>query len=291
MDIFWIKKPSIIFEDYYKIIPTPNMSRIEQMNTISRLILYYMLLIIIFNRNSTIILYCIIALIMICVIYFIYSTNEKGVIKDLINENENEYSEFKNIENCPTGECRGDYDPAIDSVYDDYNDIIYKGDTKIALESGYIDSNGDYNLGKDNSIINLKKYNKNKKEKDKKTSYDKNELYKKNTCKEATVENPFNNIVFSDYLDMENLPVACNSSDENIQTNEQNLYNSSIFRNTSDVFSRENSQRLFYTPPISILPESQENFANWCFKQGKTCKENTNNCTYYEEPYMTSQRY
>lgn len=291
MDKFWIRDPSVLYKDYYKIIPTTNMSRIEQMNTISRLIIYYMILIIIFNRNETIILYCIVALIMICVIYFIYSTNEKGVMTDLINENKNEYSEFKNIKNCPTGGCRGDYDPSIDSVYDDYKNKIYKGETNIGIESGFIDSNGNYNIGPDNSIINIKEYEKNKEEKDKKPSYDKNELYKKNTCSNATVENPFNNIVFSDYLDLENLPVACNSSDENIQKDQQNLYNSSIFRNTSDVFSRENSQRLFYSPPISITPESQENFANWCFKRGQTCKENTKYCSYYEEPYMSSQRY
>ena len=291
MNEFWINNPSIIYKDYYKILPTSDMTRIEQMNTISRLIIYYMLLVIIFNKNTTIILYCIIALIMICIIYFIYSTNEKSVMSDLINENNEEYKEFKNKNNCPTGNCQGDYDPSVNSIYDTYTDKQYRGKTNVGLESGYIDSDGNFNLGKDNSIINLEKYNKNKEETEKKPSYNKNELYKENTCKNGTVENPFNNIVFSDYLDLENVPVACNSSNENIQKNEQNLYNSSIFRNTSDVFSRENSQRLFYTPPISILPESQANFANWCFKQGETCKENTNMCQYYEEPYMTSQRY
>lgn len=293
MSEFWIKNPSILYTDYYKIIPTSNMTRIEQMNTISRLIIYYMILVILFNKNDTIILYCIIALIMLCVIYFIYSTNELGVMTDLINENKNEYSEFTNIKKCNSDYCESDYDPAIDSVYDNYNNKIYKGsdEKNIALYSGYIDSNGNYNLGKNKSIIDTNKYKQSLEEKDKKTSYDKNELYKKNTCKEATIENPFNNIIFSDYLDMENLPVPCNSSDENIQNNEQNLYNSSVFRNTSDVFTRENSQRLFYSPPISISPESQENFANWCFKQGQTCKENTKYCNYYEEPYMSSQRY
>ena len=96
MNEFWINNPSIIYKDYYKILPTSDMTRIEQMNTISRLIIYYMLLVIIFNKNTTIILYCIIALIMICIIYFIYSTNEKSVMSDLINENNEEYKEFKN---------------------------------------------------------------------------------------------------------------------------------------------------------------------------------------------------
>ena len=58
-----------------------------------------------------------------------------------------------------------------------------------------------------------------------------------------------------------------------------------------DVFERENSQRNFFTVPNKITAESQTNFANWLYKVGPTCKERTSSCTYYEEPYMTSQRY
>ena len=71
----------------------------------------------------------------------------------------------------------------------------------------------------------------------------------------------------------------------------QNLYNSSIFRNIEDVYERENSQRIFYTMPIKTIPNDQTNFANWLYKSSSTCKENTQNCSYYETPQFVSPRY
>ena len=71
----------------------------------------------------------------------------------------------------------------------------------------------------------------------------------------------------------------------------QNLYNSSIYRNIDDVYERENSQRLFYTLPIQTVPNDQTNFANWLYKTGPSCKENSQNCNYYQDPSMTSPRY
>ena len=71
----------------------------------------------------------------------------------------------------------------------------------------------------------------------------------------------------------------------------QNLYNSSIYRNLSDVWERENSQRMFYTTPIQTIPNNQTDFANWLYKTGPTCKENTEYCTYYQDPTMVSDRY
>jgi hypothetical protein len=99
------------------------------------------------------------------------------------------------------------------------------------------------------------------------------------------------NIVFSDYLDAQNIAEPCNIDDSDVQNQMQNLYNSSIYRNLEDVWERENSQRMFYTVPIQTVPNSQTDFANWLYKTGPTCHENTQYCTYYEDPSMTSQRY
>ena len=48
---------------------------------------------------------------------------------------------------------------------------------------------------------------------------------------------------------------------------------------------------MFYTVPIRTVPNDQTEFANWLYKTGPTCKENSQNCTYYESPTMSSQRY
>ena len=71
----------------------------------------------------------------------------------------------------------------------------------------------------------------------------------------------------------------------------QNLYNSSIYRNLEDVWERENSQRMFYTVPIQTVPNNQIDFANWLYKTGPTCHENTEYCNYYEDPSIVSGRY
>jgi hypothetical protein len=97
------------------------------------------------------------------------------------------------------------------------------------------------------------------------------------------------NIVFSDYLDAANVPEPCNS--DQTKDDAKYLYNSTVYRNIEDVYERQNSQRLFYTLPITTIPNKQGDFADWLYKTGPQCKENTSKCTYFEEPYMVSQRY
>ena len=99
------------------------------------------------------------------------------------------------------------------------------------------------------------------------------------------------NIVFSDFLDLKNVPQACNVDNEDIQKEMNNLYNSSIFRTVDDVFSRNNSQNMFYTVPNNLDAEGQTNFRNWLFKTNETCKENTANCSYPDRLMGESQRY
>ena len=128
-------------------------------------------------------------------------------------------------------------------------------------------------------------------DKNKKLSWEQNNEFIKNNSRIPTVNNPFTNIAFTDYLDYGNLAEPCNIDDEDLQNKMQNLYNSSIYRNIDDAWERENSQRMFYTVPIQTLPNSQSDFANWLYKTGPSCKENTQNCTYYQSPNMTSMRY
>lgn len=111
------------------------------------------------------------------------------------------------------------------------------------------------------------------------------------TCRKPTADNPYANIVFSDYLDAGNVASPCNVDDDELPKKSLELYNSTIFRNVDDVFERENSQRLFYTLPVNTIPNKQTEFARWLYDTGPRCKEDTSKCTYYEDPSMTSPRY
>ena len=40
-----------------------------------------------------------------------------------------------------------------------------------------------------------------------------------------------------------------------------------------DVFGRKNSQRQYYTVPVTTIPNKQTELANWLYKTPSTCKE------------------
>lgn len=296
---FWIKDPYVLYEKYYIIIPTQNMERIEQLNTVTRFLMYFIILCILFGSDFNIIIYLLIGIILIIIFYYIYISDPKGIQQDIISEvkkSENFFSDDKNEYGC--SECKENFNlnkPMV-SIYDSVKTNVFKGNkipnTDFEIQSGYIDSDGNYKLGPNYSDINYSDYvKKEKKNKEKKVTWEKNQLYVKDTCRKPTPDNPFTNIVFADYLDANKLTEPCNSDDPEISNQMQNMYNSTIYRNLSDVWERENSQRMFYTTPIQTIPNNQTDFANWLYKTGPTCKENSEYCSYYEDPSMVSGRY
>lgn len=296
---FWIEDPYIIYEKYYIIIPTKEMGRIEQLNTVTRFLLYFIILCVLFGSDQSVIIYLLIGIILIIMFYYIYISDPKGIQQDLLSEAEKLDKNFiTNDDNDESSSYQENFElnkPMV-SLYDSVKNNVFKGNktpnVNFEVESGYIDSDGNYKLGPDYSEIDYTDYiKKEKKNKQKKVSWEKDQLYRKDTCRKPTVENPFANIVFSDYLDADKLAMPCNVDEPEIANQMQNLYNSSIYRNVSDVWERENSQRMFYTVPIQTIPNNQTDFANWLYKTGPSCKENTGYCNYYENPLMTSSRY
>jgi hypothetical protein len=303
MEKFWLKEPSIITSNYWEIIPNNNMDIIRKLNAITRLLILFLILILLFKKESIYIILILVFLLIIIIFYYMYISDDINIGNDLL-VSDDELEEYtpdsfycpKNgckincMDDCPKEALRNtelsETNGPINSIYNDpnYRDLIMKdGSSKnVTLEAGYIDSDGNYRLGKEYTLdtpLNNKK----------KLNYEANEKYKKNKCRKPTADNPFMNIVFSDYLDAGNVPEPCNS--DQTKDNAQYLYNSTVYRNIEDVYERQNSQRLFYTLPITSIPNKQGEFADWLYKTGPQCKENTSKCTYYEEPYMVSQRY
>ncbi len=246
------------------------------------------MLVIIFDRSVEVIIFIIIGLLLIVALYFIYRSDENGIKNDLLKENKDEFEKFESSDDLLDNQ---EIKKNILDLYDkkkeqNIKSLNSKIEDKVTLESGYIDFDGNYKIGENNTDISIYKEN----EKKPKISLKKSKILNEENCRKPTVENPFNNIVFSDYLQEGNIPQPCNSNEETM-TEMQNLYNSSIYRNLSDVFERENSQRTFYTVPIAQSAESQTDFANWLYKTGPTCHENSNYCKYYQDPSMVSQNY
>ena len=97
-------------------------------------------------------------------------------------------------------------------------------------------------------------------------------------CQPPTDQNPFMNVLISDYDGNPNRNPACNINEENIKKNIQESFEKNLYQNTVDIWGRNNSQREYYTMPNTTIPNDQINFANWLYKTPTTCKEITSKC-------------
>jgi len=103
------------------------------------------------------------------------------------------------------------------------------------------------------------------------------------TCVKPTINNPFMNVMLTDYVDNPNRGPACENVEEQIKEGfEYNLY-----KDVDDVWERNNSQRQYYTNPSTTIPNDVESFANWCYKVPYSCKSgDMEACLKWEQPYM-----
>ena len=56
-------------------------------------------------------------------------------------------------------------------------------------------------------------------------------------------------------------------------------FDNNLYRDVSDIYNRNASDRNYYTMPSSTIPNDQNSFAQFLYSQDKTCKEgNPNKC-------------
>lgn len=96
-------------------------------------------------------------------------------------------------------------------------------------------------------------------------------------CVLPTEHNPFMNFMVSDKRDRKR---ACKTyNNEEIEGLMDDKFSVGLFKDIDSVYSNENSQREFYTMPNTEAANRQGEFADWCYKVPKTCKEgNGNQC-------------
>lgn len=94
-------------------------------------------------------------------------------------------------------------------------------------------------------------------------------------CQISSIDNPFMNPSLIEYG--RNSPKsdigACDVTNLKVSQSIDDNFNAKIFRNVSDIYDRESSQREFYTVPVTTMPSDQKAFAEWLFKTPPTCKE------------------
>lgn len=99
-------------------------------------------------------------------------------------------------------------------------------------------------------------------------------------CVEPTRENPFMNVLLTDYEKNPERSEACKTYDNpDMKERVEDEFNYNLYRDVSNIFNRNNSQRQFYTNPATSIPNRQGDFVNWLYNRPKTCKEgNGNRC-------------
>jgi hypothetical protein len=100
-------------------------------------------------------------------------------------------------------------------------------------------------------------------------------------CTLPTTQNPYMNVTMADQMDGVTKPGACRHPEarQEMQRIEQDHIG---YRDTTDLFDRSSSQRTFYTMPNTEYPMNQQSFLNYLYPLKTTCKEQTDQCNYFE---------
>ena len=94
-----------------------------------------------------------------------------------------------------------------------------------------------------------------------------------------TFDNPFMNIQYDDYVKNPNREsvskkfLGDTKTTKDINSVIDDKFNYNLYKDMSDIYDKNNSQRQFYTNPVTTIPNDQSSFANWLYNNGPTCKE------------------
>lgn len=96
---------------------------------------------------------------------------------------------------------------------------------------------------------------------------------KKKKCYQPNNNNPFMNVLLTDIKYNPKRSKACNINSNNVKQEIESNFNLNLYRDVTDVYGKNNSQRQFYTTPSTTIPNEQDKFANWLYKTPPTCKD------------------
>lgn len=105
-----------------------------------------------------------------------------------------------------------------------------------------------------------------------------------NLYREPTKDNPFMNVLLTDYVDQPQRPPAGDVEDPKVKTPMEQLYAKGLFTDVDDIWGRNNSQRQFYSNPSTTIPNDRDSFMKWCYNTPYVCKDGDQAaCLRYED--------
>lgn len=256
---FWTEDPTILYRDgkFLDFFPRSHMTRIEQLNSIIRFCVYYIILLLITGSSKGWIQLPLTIIGVITILYYIMMSSSDSILKEIRNDKTR--TEHMSTLSGPTISIS--------------NDPVNNNGS--VIEAGYYDSDGKIYLGR---YMNEQR----PKENQNNYTYDEIKKYKKAKCKIPTVENPFMNPTYNEF-NMEDPPEACNADDEDIKQTIASCFKEDLFRDVSDLFDNKNSQRQFYTVAVPANPPDQTAFGKWLAKGTPSCKDGQAYCMGFED--------
>jgi len=286
--VFWMDDVKILYKNknYAKFFPMADMTRVEQLNAITRFFIYLIIVLILVDNTSEFIYIPIIGIILCIVMYNVFEIDDKGKRGELLRMRKKKEGmqvegpdiNYRTYQVDEDGEI-ATVDIDVEKEQQDSDEILSNQHTDYEIEAGYYDSNGRLQIGRYNPPIQSLK--KQAEIENINYSLDEMRIYDSSHCRRPTADNPFMNPSQDDF-NKENVPVACNADDQDINNDMQAKFTMDMYRDIEDVFDKKNSQRQFYTIAHNI-PNDQEAFARWCHKYPATCKTNQERCLRYED--------
>ena len=168
--VFWLDDITVLFRDgaYVKFYPTRDMTRIEQLNALSRLFFYLIVLLFLFDKNIEWMYIPIIGLILCIILYNVFEVDDKGKRDEYFRMQHKEaisvgdqpveydrYARYDRSNGCNGNNC---------DKYDEYNEYNgyngygngYEDNIDSKYREGYI--NTESNISNKNEIDNNSKY-------------------------------------------------------------------------------------------------------------------------------------
>ena len=102
----------------------------------------------------------------------------------------------------------------------------------------------------------------------------------KELCTKPTQNNPFMNVLVSDYGKNPDRKQACNPIKGKTKKIIKKYFDNNLYRDVSDVYNKIASDRNYYTTPITTIPNDQKGFAEFCYPQKDSCKQGNGNQCY-----------
>jgi hypothetical protein len=100
----------------------------------------------------------------------------------------------------------------------------------------------------------------------------------KKLCTRPTVDNPYMNVLLSDYSRFPDRPPACDMARADVSDRAEQLAAHNLYVDSDDVYGRRaSSTSQFYTNPSTSIPNDQSGFAEWLYRPSPpgrgTCRE------------------